>query len=320
MADRRRAPRNFIHGQDMVATRVMTFLGKDYTAGDVLPEVDKGMALRLWMSRRADYKNEFNPTPIEQPTLSDPFELINLKNGYYTVAAPWLDEPISIKGKKKAATLQAKMQNDGAPLDHHGVAIIAGEAKLLRVKAEWIEIPFGDYSMDDAAYVAARLREAGPFSDESLGCGIAGLLAGQFAVVAPWLEVYNLVESEEMAIEQAQELRNAGPPQPEIDPALAALEAGNGEGGEGDGTTEINEGSEGGEEDAALTAVEGAGDATGGEGVTEGAEGGDAAKDQSEAGSGDNNDQTVDADVVKEGEGDIALSETVDAVEASDEE
>lgn len=239
MSDRRLSPKYFAWPAALVAARQITFLGVDYSAGDDLPidEADKGMAMRLWLSRRAVYKDDFNPTPINSAPLDKPFLIENKNNGSYAVHLPWEDEPTLIKGKKKAEEFRDKMQDKGEPLSHHGVTIRPTEKDdVFAVKADWIDAEFAATNLDDAKYIATNLRAAGPFAEDAGGIGKVQIDRNKWAVVYPWMEEIEYLDSIEAAEAFEQRLRESGPPSEDDATEEAILNAleGNGDAPKGD--------------------------------------------------------------------------------------
>ncbi len=215
MSDRRLSPKYFTWPADLVATRAMTFNGNDLVAGDpiLLGEDDKGMAMRIWMSGRAVYSREYNPTPIQSAPISPVFEMIDRKNGSWAITVPWEDEPIIVKGKAKAEARRDELMNAGEPLSHHGVAILGdGKGGWYGVKADWIEQEIKAQDMEAAAFIATNLREAGKPAEDSDGIGKVLVDQDRFAVYAPWLDEVDYIDGADHADHHIEQLRGAGAP------------------------------------------------------------------------------------------------------------
>ncbi len=249
MSDRRLSPKHFVWPSVLIATRAMTFDGNELVAGDKIPlgEEDKGKALRIWMTGRAVYEEHFNPTPINSAPLTREFRITKGgNNGYYLIDVPWLDEPLSIKGKKKAEDERDRLQSEGEPLSHHGVAILGdGKGGWYGVKADWIDAEIKAQGMEAAYFIATNLRTAGPFPVEAAGIGKVEVDHGQYAVVYPWMEEVEYCGSIQEAEAFEQRLREAGPPSDEDEDEQAILDALEGgeapAGGDTDPVTEEDE-------------------------------------------------------------------------------
>ena len=120
--DRRLSPRYFDNDLPLVSTRQQMVDGHECLAGAVVPaDLDHRIRLKLWMSGRAKYERDYSPVEIEQD--SDGGDLtpseVEIKetgsNGYYEVHAPWLEEPIRVRGIKKAEAKQAEILAAGPP-------------------------------------------------------------------------------------------------------------------------------------------------------------------------------------------------------------
>lgn len=251
MSDRRLSPKYFIFPAPLVFVRHVTFEGVDYKPGDDLPEgTDKGKAQRLWMSRRIVYKDDFNPTPIQSsPNLDDPFPVTDHKNGSYSIGAPWLDEPITIKGKKKANDQRDKMMREGEPLSHHGVHIVPAKSGAWHtLTADYIEgFDFKVQGIENARFVAEHLREAREDIESHGGIGMVRVDQDKWAIIHPTMEEIEYEVSLGEAEAHVARLREAGPPDgdkeaedalnamldPNSDAAKAAAEKAAAAGGEG---------------------------------------------------------------------------------------
>lgn len=194
----------FDPAKPLVATRQMTLLGHEVTGGDPISElkddndvpIDSGILCRLWMTRWADYTDDYTPTP-ELETLgegrewmdeADGVSVTEGENGYFTVHAAWLGEG-DTRGTEKV----------------HGVA--AAEARTAEVRL------LGDTK-------GVEFFHSG---------------GGTFTVTAPWLEEPIKVKGKDAAEAQAQELREQAPPPapPETPPAVDGAGQGGGADTEG---------------------------------------------------------------------------------------
>lgn len=245
MANNRLAPRYFDDGRTLLWTKFTTFNGEDFAAGEKVPEgTDKGMKMRLWLSRRAAYDTDYQPVPQAEggEITQDDFAITDLKNGYYEIANPYGD-PVKIKGKAKAEKRAAEMTEAGEPADWGGVAITDREGGngWYDVTATWIGKPLTVHGEDNAKALATRLRTAGAPGEELNGIYAVQTEEQVWIVVAPWLEEYPSFTDEAEAATAAASLREAGPPQ-EGDGDEADLLKNLGEGGEGDDADQTKDG------------------------------------------------------------------------------
>lgn len=106
----------------------------------------------------------------EQVASLHPVTLSEGKGGWWTVSAPWLDDPVKVQGEEKAKAAALDLKAAGEPLDHHGVLIIEAEPGVFRVNAKWSGEPETFDSFDAAYARATELRAAGePAGDEDDG-------------------------------------------------------------------------------------------------------------------------------------------------------
>lgn len=138
---RTRTTAGFDPSQPLVAGRRMTVQGVDLNAGDPLPdEIDAGARRRLWLVRRAHYQQDFRPTPVDEtvqtapgeqdPNLepdeawmasSDGVTVTAGENGWYEIAADWLEEPVKAHGQEAAQKEAAELRETrGFTSEHRG--------------------------------------------------------------------------------------------------------------------------------------------------------------------------------------------------------
>lgn len=163
----------------LVALRQMTLLGHEVAGGDPISELkdgngvplDSGILCRLWMTRWADYAEDVRPTPeLAAPT--DPDDTTGVAyshtgGGWYSVTAPWLDDPIKVQGaaaaEAKAEELRAAHAALLQPLDDLLASVlVAEEDETFTVTAPWLENPELFATAELAEARQAQLREEGP--------------------------------------------------------------------------------------------------------------------------------------------------------------
>lgn len=123
MVDRRRSAKHFDNARELVSTKGQMVNGESLTPGDpISAEIQHSTRMKMWMSGRATYADEYRPTPVseavEAPPPPEP-KALHLGRGVYEVTAPWLDAPETFEGKgaKKAASERvAQLIADGPPV------------------------------------------------------------------------------------------------------------------------------------------------------------------------------------------------------------
>lgn len=97
----------------LIVARDFTFAGRAYTVGDRFPHPDEApVADRL---RARQY--EARVVNMGEAPPADPVQMTpGPKNGYYTITAPWFDEPKVARGKVNAEKALEKIKADGPPL------------------------------------------------------------------------------------------------------------------------------------------------------------------------------------------------------------
>lgn len=115
--------------RQLVALRQMTLMDDELNGGDPIDaeKVPQDIRCRLWMTRYADYVEDYRPTQ-ELPVTADEsasddggdgepplVEYVHSGGGWYLVKAPWLDEPVKIKGEAAAKEEVARLIAAGPP-------------------------------------------------------------------------------------------------------------------------------------------------------------------------------------------------------------
>lgn len=209
----------------LVAARSFDYEGRPYKAGDPFPHPeaktpDPRKLPTLYGSRLVNHGQAVAVAPV------DPVQMEATPGGWYTITAPWLDEPMRVRGKVLAERAAQKLRDDGEPLTHHGVTLTEGDNGWWEVKADWASEAEKVHGEADARARAAELRAEGPPPDPRTEVTIAED-GDAFMVNAPWLEQALSFESREAAEIAAGGLRGDGPPDgwepaPESEPAEPA--------------------------------------------------------------------------------------------------
>lgn len=155
--DRRLSPRHFNNELELVSSRTMLVNGEDLHRGDTISaDLDHGTRLRLWMSGRAIYKDDFRPTPTEADATAFDVTITETGGGWYVVRPTWLaegEEGEKIKGKANAEARAAELLEEGPPETEDG-------------GPDW-----SDYDADPAKWTAAQ--------DEAFAKWFGGLPVGE---------------------------------------------------------------------------------------------------------------------------------------------
>jgi hypothetical protein len=146
----------------LVAARDFTFMGVTYKAGDPFnPEgASDRLRARQYEARAVNYgEGEAEGQPADQLTMTGP------KGGRYTITAPWLDEPETVRGKANAEKRLAELREAGPPLGFieggSAVTVEGGEGGWYEVNAPWLDAPEKVQGREDAEARQRQLHEAG---------------------------------------------------------------------------------------------------------------------------------------------------------------
>jgi hypothetical protein len=195
--------------RDFVAAKAFPFNGQQLQAGDPFPKDGvPGYKLgTLYGARMINFAPE-----AEAPV--DPVQVQGGDGGWFTVTAPWLEEPIKVRGTARANREADKLRREGEPPYHHGVAIHEGENGWWAVEADWMDEAEKVHGEEAARARAAELRAEGPPPDPRTSPTVTPPAeeGGMFIVNAPWLE--EAVEFSDGTDAEAHliALRDAGPP------------------------------------------------------------------------------------------------------------
>lgn len=144
----------------LVAARDFTFMGVAYTTGDPFnPEgASDRLRARQYEARAVNF-GEGEAESTEQVQMTGP------KGGRYTITAPWLDEPETVRGKAPAEKRLAELRAEGPPLGFieggSAVTVEGGEGGWYEVNAPWLDEPEKVQGRDEAEARQRELHEAG---------------------------------------------------------------------------------------------------------------------------------------------------------------
>jgi hypothetical protein len=167
--DRRLSPKYFDFDRPLVSRKFLTIQGADAEAGTILtgpdakldPPLERGLAMRIWLSGQAVYATEFRPTPQETPQ-EEAERVVTMEatgGGWYLILAPWLGEGEKIRGKEAAEARYAEIVATG---DTKGVTIEGPDGGgWYTITAPWLDEPTRIQGNDAAMVELAELRATG---------------------------------------------------------------------------------------------------------------------------------------------------------------
>jgi hypothetical protein len=230
MTDRRLIARLFKNDEKLVSARYQTVNGDELAPGDeISADLDRGLRMKLWLSRRAVYEADFRPTPVadEQPAadpaqdqdwqvLAHGVEAIPGDAENFFIKAEWLDETETVRGEEAA---KARVEE----LRAEAIAKSAA-APVLDDDGNPIDPPQGDAN-DPAAEIdgadPAQDQDSENAGDQDQASEASGALVsveetggGWYAIKAPWLAEPIKVRGEEAANKRAAEIAAEGAPPP----------------------------------------------------------------------------------------------------------
>lgn len=157
----------------LVTARAFRFLGRDYAVGDPFPHSDD--AAKVSERQRA---GQYGSRAVNMGEAA-PAEPVQMKatgnGGRYEITAPWLEEPVKVRGKKKANKLLDEMRADGAPLGwiEGGSEVTVEEAGggWYEVNAPWLEEAEKVQGREDAEKRQREIHAAGAPEEADAGEG-----------------------------------------------------------------------------------------------------------------------------------------------------
>lgn len=223
----------------LIVARPFRFAGREYSVGDQFPHPDDPAVAPRLLARQYEARavNMSEDTEADEPVQMKP----GPKNGRWTITAPWMDEPLVIRGKKRAEEALADLRSEGAPLGWieggSAVEIDDLDGGWFEITAPWLDEPEKLQGQAEAEARQREIHDAGEPETYKLVTLSEG--EGSWWQVKPaWLAEPENVQGEEKARERAAELRAEGPPEgwePESGLAVDPEQAGDGAQGDDDG-------------------------------------------------------------------------------------
>lgn len=154
--------------RSLIAARAFTFMGRAYSPGDPFPSPDEAGAIpdRLRARQYEARAVDFGPEAEVEPDL---ITMTGPAGGRYTISAPWLERPLSIRGKVNAEKALAEMREEGPPLGwiDGGTEVEiedAGEGWFV-ISAPWLDEPEKIEGRDAAEARQREIHDAGAPSE-----------------------------------------------------------------------------------------------------------------------------------------------------------
>lgn len=275
----------FDPNRPLVAARDFRFAGVPYAKGDPFPDPN-GPPGNFFSPRNLARQYEVGAVnhvaldAAEAEAADAPKMVPGPNNGRYTITAPWLDEPMIVRGKVNAEKAFEQVKEDGAPLGWIAggteTAIEEVGGGWFAISAPWLDEPEKVQGRDAAEARQLEIHSAGAPEQEleavegHAASVLISIDGDKRTVTAPWLEAPETFEGDTAdADAEARQavLRAEGPPE-----GWEAPEEG----------TDANSANAGTADDAATGASEQGG--TDAPEKAEGAESGAAGKNDAEAG------------------------------------
>jgi hypothetical protein len=179
--NRRLSPRHFDNTRRLVSTRYGPVHGTYLTPGqDVPDDLSHAVRLRMWMSRRAVYADDYSPTPtapvVPVPdegwmVAVDGWQAVALQNGWYALVPDDFDVAAAQEGEHgfddvtKAHGAEAAQEQLAELRDlhaHNGVALVGGSGGWFSITAPWLAEPVKMKGADKAQAERQRIAAEGP--------------------------------------------------------------------------------------------------------------------------------------------------------------
>ena len=202
--------------RDLTVARGFIYLGRPYAVGDQFPHPDDAAKISdrqraaQYESRAVNFAPEAEPDPVQMKPAA--------RNGSWDITAPWMDEPLTIRGKTNAEKALAELREEGAPLGWieggTEVEIDDLDGGWYEISAPWLEEPEKVQGREDAEKRQREIHDEGePISHHGVTLDLAAGDNGYFDVQAAWLAEPEKVHGAEAATARAAELREEGPPE-----------------------------------------------------------------------------------------------------------
>lgn len=146
----------------LVAARDFTFMGVAYKPGDPFtPEgANDRLRARQYEARAVNY-GESEAAEDQSPVKMTESETKHT----YLITAPWLDEPVRVRGVKNAEKRKAEIEAEGAPLGYieggSDVTVEGGDGGWYEVNAPWLDEPEKVKGREAAESRQRELHDAG---------------------------------------------------------------------------------------------------------------------------------------------------------------
>lgn len=233
--------------RSLTAARAFLFAGRNYAPGDPFPHPDDPRPADRQLARQ--YESRAVNMVDQAAEAQDPVQMTGPDDAHrYTITAPWMDEPLVIRGKAKAEEAPADLRSEGRPLGWieggSEVEVIDLDGGWYEITAPWLEEETKVQGREAAEAKQLEVHTAGePITHHGVTLDPEAGENGYYDVKADWLAEAEKVHGIDAARERAAELRDAGAPEGWDPAAGTALtpeqaDAGAAPAAEGEGTDE----------------------------------------------------------------------------------
>lgn len=203
--------------RSLIAARAFTFLGRAYALGDPFPHADDAGAANDRLRARQYEARAVNFAP-EEATTEDPIQMTGPAGGRYTITAPWLERPLTIRGKVNAEKALADLREEGPPLGFidggSDVEVEEAGGGWYAISAPWLDEPEKVQGREAAEVRQREIHDAGePEAHHGVSLTESEGGNGYYDVKADWLAEGEKVHGIDAARERAAELRAEGAPE-----------------------------------------------------------------------------------------------------------
>lgn len=228
----------------LVAARSFIFAGESYSKGDKFPHSGDASTFSLRLLKRQYEARVINHADAaagdagEDASTEQLVTMTGPSGGRYTINAPWLEEPETVRGKVNAENRLKEITAEGAPVGWieggSAVTVEGGEGGWFTIDAPWLEEAEKVQGRDAAETRQRELHAAGE-PDTYAGVTLTAGDNGYYSVKADWLDEAETVHGAEAARTRAAELREEGAPAATDGEQGGEGDAGAGAGAEGAG-------------------------------------------------------------------------------------
>lgn len=222
---------DFDPNRPLVAARGFIFAGVNYDAGDPFPDpAGPGRGTFPLRLIKRQYEALAVNHPAEGSPEDNPIRMTGPAGGRYKITAPWLKEPLTIRGKVNAEKALEELTEEGPPIDWvEGGSEVKVEqlgGGWFQFTAPWLDEPEKVQGREPARALFLKLHHSpGPPQIDLVPYPASTVLVSVvddgFEVTAPWLDATETYDDADAAAARQAELRADGPPEDWFDVVAA---------------------------------------------------------------------------------------------------